>query len=155
MTLKHFPWVYYMIICHVGPSWGHSGIDGGLILAQNSTNNGPSWPKTAFHDQKRPFMAQIVLVWPQNGLKTFPMWILHDVVSCCTTLGPFQRSTGAIWKRPQGGPICHIIMCYAPEKCFRVILGHAGTFWVMKGHFGSWRLFIEASFRVIKGHFGP
>ena len=25
MTLKHFPWVYYMIICHVGPPWGHSG----------------------------------------------------------------------------------------------------------------------------------
>ena len=21
MALKHFPWVYYMIICHVGPPW--------------------------------------------------------------------------------------------------------------------------------------
>ena len=28
MTLKHFPWVYYMIICHVGPPWGHSGVHG-------------------------------------------------------------------------------------------------------------------------------
>ena len=37
MTLKHFPWVYYMNICHVGPPWGHSGTHGGPKMAQNST----------------------------------------------------------------------------------------------------------------------
>ena len=37
MTLKHFQWVYYMIICHVGPPWGHSGIHWGPKMAQNST----------------------------------------------------------------------------------------------------------------------
>ena len=37
MTLKHFPWVYYMIICHVGPPWGHSGTHGNPKMAQNCT----------------------------------------------------------------------------------------------------------------------
>ena len=37
MTLKHFTWVYYMIWCHVGPPWGHSGTHGGPKMAQNST----------------------------------------------------------------------------------------------------------------------
>ena len=72
MTLKHFPWVYYMILCHAGPPWG--------------LFRGP--------------------------------------------LGPCGPR-----KRPQGGP-WHIIMYYAPEKCFRAIWGHTGTFWVMKRHFG-------------------
>ena len=61
----HFPWVYYMILCHVGPPWG--------------LFRGPLGPR-----------------WPLN--------------------------------RPQGGPIWHIIMYYAPAKCLRAILGHAGTF---------------------------
>ena len=65
-----------------------------------------------------------------NGPKTLPMGILHDIVSCWTTLGPFQRPTGAIWasERPQGGPIWHIIMYYTHENCFRAtwtIWGHA------------------------------
>ena len=74
-----------------------------------------------------------------NGPKTLPTGILHDIVSCWTTLGPFRGPLGqcGTLKRPQGGPICHIIMYYAPEKCFRAIWGHAGTFWVMKGDFGS------------------
>ena len=45
MILKHFPWVYYMIICHVGPPWGHSGTHRGPKtalkcprMAQNSQN---------------------------------------------------------------------------------------------------------------------
>ena len=87
MTLKHFPWVYYMIICHIGPPWGHSGAHGG-----------PKWPKTS---QKWPRMAQN----HQNGSKwhcmtpndpkTLQMGILHDYMSCWTILGPFQRPTGA------------------------------------------------------------
>ena len=59
------------------------------------------WPKTA---PKRLRMSQN----PQNGSKwhcmtpdgpndpkTLPMGILHDYMSCWTTLGPFQRPTGA------------------------------------------------------------
>ena len=86
----HFPWVYYMILCHVGPPWG--------------LFRGPLGPR-----------------WPLN--------------------------------RPQGGPIWHIIMYYAPAKCLRAILGHAGTFWVMKGYFGSWSFFIAPPFWVMNGHF--
>ena len=45
MTLKHFPRVYYMIIFHVGPPWGHSGTHWGPKMAQNSTKNGIEWLK--------------------------------------------------------------------------------------------------------------
>ena len=58
----------------------------------------PKWPKTAL---KWPRMAQN----HQNGSKwhcmtpndpkTLPMGILHDIMSCWTTLGPFQRPAGA------------------------------------------------------------
>ena len=56
--------------------------------------------------------------------------------------------------RPHGGPICHIIMYYAPEKCFRAIWGHAGTFWVMMGHFGSWWDILDHEVSSLKHHFG-
>ena len=93
MTLKHFPWVYYMIICHVGPPWGHSG-----------THGAPKWPKTA---PKWPRMAQN----HQNGSKwrcmtpngpidpkTLPLGILHDYLSCWTTIGPFSEAHGGpLW----------------------------------------------------------
>ena len=128
MTLKNFPWVYYMIICHVGPPWGHSGTHGGPKMVQNSTTRaqnhqngskchcmtpndpkhfkwvykmiichvGPSWAlfrgpimaqnitKMALHDQKWSLMTP-------NGSKTLLMGIIHDIMSCWTTLGPFQR----------------------------------------------------------------
>ena len=58
----------------------------------------PKWPKTA---PKWPKMAQN----HQNGSKwncmtpndpeTLLLGILHDYMSCWTTLGPFQRPTGA------------------------------------------------------------
>ena len=150
MTLKHFPWVYYMNICHVEPPWGHSGTHGGPKMAQTALkwprmaqnhNNGSKWdcmtpndPKTLqmgiLHDymscwtnlgpfqrpsgaQKLPktsprwpkispkwlSMTTNVLTWPQMAQKTLPMGILHDVVSCWSTLGPFQRPMG-----PQNGP---------------------------------------------------
>ena len=60
MTLKHFPWVYYMIICDGGLPWGHSGTHGGPKMAQNSTKmaqNGSKSPeslKMALHDPKWP-----------------------------------------------------------------------------------------------------
>ena len=65
----------------------------------------PKWPKTA---PKWPRMAQN----HQNGSKwhcmtpndpkTLPMDILHDYMSCLTTLGPFKYPRG-----PQNGPKQH------------------------------------------------
>ena len=81
MTLKHFPWVYYMI---KWPLWGHSGTHGGPKMAQNSTEmarmvqnhqNGTKWH-----------------CMTQNDLEARPMCILHDYMSC------------------QGGPTWHITM---------------------------------------------
>ena len=80
MTLKHFPWVYYVIICHVGPPWGHSGTHGGLKMAQNSTI-------MALHDQKWPFMTR-------NGLCKGLRVVQHDKLLCnipmASVLGPFR-----------------------------------------------------------------
>ena len=36
-ALNQFSGVYYMIICHFGPSWGHLGTHRGPQMAQNST----------------------------------------------------------------------------------------------------------------------
>ena len=138
MALKHFPWEYYMILCHAGPPWG---LFRGLLgpnMAQNSTKMdlyGPKWPfmtlndasMKSLHDPQCPCMTP-------NGHKTFLRGIIHDYITYWTTQGPFQRPTwprGPL-KRPQGGPIWHIIMYYASEECFMAIWGHAGTFWVMK-----------------------
>ena len=120
----------------------------------------PKWPKTSPRwpkiSPKWPFMTPNVLTWPQMALKHFP-WAYY-MISC--HVGPpwglFRGPLGPRWplKRPQGGPIWHIIMYYAPEKCFRAIWGHAGTFWVMKGYFGSRIFFIEGQFWVMNGHFG-
>ena len=48
MILKHFPWVYYMIKCNVGPPWAFSEANWSpIMVAQNSkkwpfmTPNGP------------------------------------------------------------------------------------------------------------------
>ena len=82
ITLKHLPWVYYMIICHVGSPWA-------LFRGPWRPHNGPAWPKMALYDPKCPCMTP-------NGPRTLPMGILHEIVSCWTTLGPFQRPTGAM-----------------------------------------------------------
>ena len=137
-----------MNIWHIGPPLGPLGIHGGPKMAQNSTKmaqnhqNGSKWhcmtpndPETLLgilHDymscwttlgpfqrptgphngqkqhQKGPFMAKngpsrtkMALhdpKWPKSLL----MGILHDIMSCWTTLGPFQRSAG-----PQNGPKQH------------------------------------------------
>ena len=96
MTLKHFPWVYNMIICHVGPPWALFRGPRGRIMAENSTKNGPLWPKLAIHDPKWPCMTP-------NGPKTLPMDILHDNMPYWTTLGPFQRPKG-VQKLPKTSP---------------------------------------------------
>ena len=61
MTLKHFQWVYYMIICHVGPPWalfrGPRGPHNGPKQHQDSPKyhqNGPPWPQMSLHDPKWP-----------------------------------------------------------------------------------------------------
>ena len=61
MTLKHFPWVYYMIICHVGPTWtlfrGPRGPHNGPKQHPKwpfMTKNGPSWPKMSLYEPKWP-----------------------------------------------------------------------------------------------------
>ena len=120
----------------------------------------PYWlktaPKMALHDQKWPLMTPSGPAWPQMALNHFS-WEWYMIL-CHAGLpsGLFRDSLGPSGplKRPQGGPLWHIVMCYAPEKCFRAIWSHAGTFWVIKSHFGSWSLFIEASFWAMKGHFG-
>ena len=54
MTLNtsngYITWLYVMLD-HPGP---FSEAHGGPIMAQNSTKNGPSWPKMALHDRKWP-----------------------------------------------------------------------------------------------------
>ena len=87
MTLKQFPWVYYMIICHVEPPWGHSGTHGGPKMAENST-------EMAQNGSKSPEWLKITRM-AQNDPKTLPMVILHDYMSCWTSLDPFQRPEGA------------------------------------------------------------
>ena len=58
----------------------------------------PKWPKTV---PKWPRMAQNYQngskrhCMTPNGPKTLPMGILHDYMPWSTTLGPFQRPTGA------------------------------------------------------------
>ena len=125
---------------------------GGPKMAQNSTKMAKITTKMALHGPKCPYMTP-------NGLKTLPMGELHDILSCWTTLGPFQRPLGSRWplKRPQGGPIWHIIM---PCEMFRGhfgscrdIWGHEGIFWVMKFLHCRAILGYEWPFLVIEGHF--
>ena len=94
MTLKHFPCVYYMIICHVGPSWGHTGIHGA-----------PKWPKTA---PKGPRMAQN----HQNGSKCHCMtpndpkhfqWVYNMII--CHVGPPWALFRGP--RGPHNGPKQH------------------------------------------------
>ena len=87
----YITWLYVMLD-HPGP---FSEAHGGPIMTQNSTKNGPSWPKMALHDPK-------CLCMTPNGPKTLPMGILHDIMSCWTNLGPFQVPAG-----PQNGPKQH------------------------------------------------
>ena len=60
---------------------------GGPKIAQNITKMAQNITKMTLHDPKCPCMTP-------NSPKTLPMGILHDIVSCWTTLGPFQRPTG-------------------------------------------------------------
>ena len=67
---------------HSGP---FSEANGGPKMAQNSTKMAQNITKIALHGPKCPYMTP-------NGPKTLPMGILHDILSCWTTLGPLQRS---------------------------------------------------------------
>merc|ERR1712020_836206 len=53
MALTHFPWEYYMILCHAGPPWGLFRGLPGPKMAQNSTKMalyGPKWPFMTLND---------------------------------------------------------------------------------------------------------
>ena len=66
----------------------------------------PKWPKMA---QNHPNDSKWHYMTP-NGPKTLQMGILHDYMSCWTTLGPFQRPT-----RPDNGPKQHQNGSKSPE----------------------------------------
>ena len=138
---------------HPGP---FSEAHGGPIMAQNSTKSDASWPKMALYDPKCPCMTP-------NGPKTLTMGILHDTVSCWTTMGPFQRPTGAIWASQKAPGWLNMsynhVLC--PWEMFkghfgscRYIFGHKGIFWVMRALHGSIILGRKGPFWVINGHFG-
>ena len=114
--------------------WSHAVCNTDYWYSQSMTKNGHSCPQLTLHHPKR----------PQNTSHGY-------ATGYCVMLdhpGAFSEVTGATLrlKRPQGdpikGPIWHIIMYYAQAKCLRAILGHAGTFWVMKGYFESWRVIL-------------
>ena len=75
---------------HPGP---FSEAQGGTIMAQNSTKKGPSWTEMALHNPKWPCMTP-------NGLKHFS-WVWYMIL-CWTTMGPFQRPSGAVSKVRSG-----------------------------------------------------
>ena len=54
-----------------------------------------------------------------NGPRTLPMGILHDIMSCWTTLGPFQRPSGPQngAKQHQNGPLWPKMALYDPKWC--------------------------------------
>ena len=58
-----------------------------------------------------------------NSPKTLPMGILHGIVSCWTTLGPFQRPTGPQYdpKKHQNGPLLPKIALYCPKWPFTTL----------------------------------
>ena len=102
---------------HPGP---FSEAHGGPIMAQSSTKNGPSWPKMALHDPKWPCMTP-------NGLKILLTGMLHEIMSCWTSLGPFHRPTGAPkWPKippkwpfmTQNGPSWPKMALHDPKWCF-------------------------------------
>ena len=138
MALKHIPWVYYMIICHVGPPWA-------LFRGPRGPLNGPK------HHQDGPKYHQngavldiLVLFWaifgPPGASEKVPGWsnmTLYHVIypwevfqvrlgSCMDIWGhegPFWWYSGPSWwcfwpfrgprgplKRAQGGLTWHIIM---------------------------------------------
>ena len=76
--------VLYVILGHPGAIWAPTG-----TLKWPKT--APKWPKMA---QNHPNDSKWHCVTP-NGPKTLQMGILHDYMSCWSTLGPFQRPIGA------------------------------------------------------------
>ena len=62
---------------HPGP---FSEAHGGPKMAQNSTKMAQNITKITLHGPKCPYMTP-------NDPKTLPMGILHDIVSCWTSIG--------------------------------------------------------------------
>ena len=123
---------------------------GGPIMAQNSTKNVPSWPNMALHDPKWPFMTPNGPSSPQKALKHFS-WVYNTILGHAgPPWGLFRGPLGPCGplKRPQGGPIWHIVMYYA-------LRNFLGPFGVMQRHFGSWIVIFGHEGSSLKHHFGP
>ena len=67
--------------------WPFSEAHGGPKMAQNSTNMAQNITKMALHDPKCPYMTP-------SGPKTLPMGILHDILSCWTSIGGSPERSG-------------------------------------------------------------
>ena len=81
MTLRHFPWVYYMNICHFGPPWGHSGTHGAQCLEASTFSSFLKCFGNRFfcifckpHTYSHPFLptlASYKKIWPIYGFVHF------------------------------------------------------------------------------------
>ena len=57
-----------MIICYVGPAWGHSGTHGGPKMAQNSTKKAENVSKSAILTETPPLThLQNLVSFPRYG----------------------------------------------------------------------------------------
>ena len=83
MTPKHFTWVYYMIVSHVGPIWSLLGTHGGP--------KGPIWPKTDPNWEKSSWALQSGQIWSQLlpiGLTGFESCLPHTLAWYWASSGP-------------------------------------------------------------------
>ena len=94
---------------------GHPGAIRVSTGALKWPKTAPKWPKMA---QNHPNDSKWHCVTP-NGPKTLQMGILHDYMSCWSTLGPFQRPTGAPYK-------CHkrLLKRFMPGRSRKMSLQH-------------------------------
>ena len=116
MTLKHFTWVYYMIWCHVGPPWGHSGIHGGHVGLWKG-------PRVVQYDIISYIISMRSVLGPFAVMKGH-FWSQRTIFGAI--LGHYGAPVG-LWKGPR--VVQHDIQsCYI---AFRVIWSHAVTFWAI------------------------
>ena len=87
MTLKHFPWLYYMIICHVGPAWT-------LFRGPRGPHNGTKQHQNGLKWLKITRIAQNGTAWPQMTLKHF-QWVYYMII--CHVGPPW-----ALFRGPRG-----------------------------------------------------
>ena len=110
MALKHFPWVYYMILCHAGPPWGLFRGPGGPCGPLKRPQGGPIWHIIMYYTHENCFRATWT-IWghaePSSGPRG-PSEDLWDPLE--GHLGPKQALLGSLGaqKRPDTRPKCVI-----------------------------------------------